>query len=82
MGGDLAKVGQHRKTLPKDKILDKAKLKVFPDDKIKTLWEEEKTLENSIFSSSHNVFYPFQTKFQFFIHIYFVICKCFEFGSV
>ena len=36
----------------------------------------------SIFSFSHNVFYHFQNKFQFLGHIYFVVCKCFEFGPV
>ena len=30
----------------------------------------------SIFSFSHNVFYPSQNKFNFFINIYSVICKC------
>ena len=30
-------------------------------------------LLTSIFSFSHNVFYPFQKKFPFFCHIYFVI---------
>ena len=44
--------------------------------------EKEKMLVASIFSFSHNVFYPFQTKFQFFILIYFVFCKCFQFGEV
>ena len=42
----------------------------------------EKMLVNSIFLFSHNVFYPSQTKFQFFIHIYFVICKSLQFGPV
>ena len=46
---------------------------------LKTLWEKEKMLVTSIFSFSHNVFYPFQTNFIFFIHIYFVVCKCFQF---
>ena len=36
--------------------------------------------ENAGFSFSHNVFYPLQNKFKFFSHIYFVICKCFQFG--
>ena len=39
-------------------------------------------LVTSIFSFSHNVFYPTQNKFQFFSHIYFVVCKCFQFGPV
>ena len=34
------------------------------------------------FSFSHNVFYPFQNKFQVFSHIYFVVCRCFQFGLV
>ena len=36
----------------------------------------------SIFSFSHNVFYLSQNKFQFFSHIYFVVCKCFQFQTV
>ena len=39
-------------------------------------------LITSIFSFSHNVFYPSQTKCEFFIHIYCVVCKCFQFGPV
>ena len=35
-------------------------------DLLKTLWEKEKMLETSIFSFSHNIFYPLQNKFQFF----------------
>ena len=31
----------------------------------KKLWEKEKMLVTSIFSFSHNVFYPSQDKFQF-----------------
>ena len=49
---------------------------------LKTLWEKEKMLVTSIFSFSHIVFYPSQIKFPFFGHIYFVVCKCFEFGLV
>ena len=49
---------------------------------LKTLWEKEKMLVTSIFSFTHNVFYPSQNKFQFFIYIYFVICKSFQFGQV
>ena len=37
---------------------------------LKTLWEKEEMLVTSIFSFSHNVFYPSQNKFQFFSHIY------------
>ena len=47
---------------------------------LKTLWEKEKILVTSIFSFSHNVFYPSQNKFQFFSHIYFIVYKCFQFG--
>ena len=39
-------------------------------------------LVTSIFSISHNVFYPSLSNFQFLSHIYFVICKCFQFGHV
>ena len=49
---------------------------------LSTLWEKEKMLVTRIFSFFHNVFYPFQNKFQFSIHIYFVICKCVHFGTV
>ena len=49
---------------------------------LKTLWEKEKMLVTSIFSFSHNVFYPSQSKFQSFIYIYFVVCKCFNLGTV
>ena len=38
-------------------------------------------LVNSIFSFFHNVFYPFQNKFLTLSHIYFVVCKCFQFGQ-
>ena len=49
---------------------------------LKTLWEKEKMLVTSIFSFSHNVFYPSQNKLQLFNYIYFVVCKCFQFGPV
>ena len=39
-------------------------------------------LEISIFSLSHNVFYPSQSKFKFFCQIYFVVSKPFQFGPV
>ena len=48
---------------------------------LKTLWEKEKMLVTSIFSFSHKVFYSSQHKFQFLSQIYFVVCKCFEFGQ-
>ena len=38
--------------------------------------------ENAGYSFSQIVFYPSQKKFQFFSNIYFVVCKCFEFGPV
>ena len=44
---------------------------------LKTWWEKQ-----NIFCFSHNVFYPSQKEFQFFRHIYFAICKCFQFGPV
>ena len=40
---------------------------------MKTLWEKEKILVTSIFSFSHNVFYPSQHKYQFFTNIY--LCR-------
>ena len=36
----------------------------------------------SIFSFSHNVFYSSRNKFHFFSYIYFVVCKCFQYGPV
>ena len=42
--------------------------------------KKEKMLVTSIFSFSHNVFYLSQSNFQWLIHIYFVVCKCFQFG--
>ena len=39
-------------------------------------------LVTSIFSFSHNVFYPPIGSFPFLIYFYFVVCKCFEFGPV
>ena len=47
---------------------------------LKTLWEKEKMLVTSIFSFSHNVFYPFQNNFQFLSQFYFAVCNCFQFG--
>ena len=37
----------------------------------KMLCEKEKVLVTSIFSFSHNIFYPFQNQFQHFIHVLF-----------
>ena len=48
----------------------------------KHCWKRRKILVIRIFPYSHNVFYPFQTKFQFFSHFYFVVCKCFQSGPV
>ena len=47
----------------------------------KTLWEKEKMLESSIFSFSHNVFYTIKDRNYHLCCIYFVVCKCFEFGQ-
>ena len=43
-------------------------------------WEKEKMLETSIFSFSHSVFYPIEDRNHPFNNIYFVICKCIQFG--
>ena len=48
---------------------------------LKTLWEKEKMLVNSIFSSFHNVFYPYKINFNFLSHIRFVVCKFFQFWT-
>ena len=49
--------------------------------KKKAFWNNwEKMIVSSIFSFSHDVFYLPENKFQFFIHISFVVC--FEFGRV
>ena len=29
-----------------------------------------------------SIFFPFLNKFEFFSHVYFVVCKCFQFGPV
>ena len=49
---------------------------------LKTLWEKEKMLVTSIFSFSHNVFYPSTDEFKPLSHIWIVVCKCFQFGQV
>ena len=57
----------------------------FNDPKIEAFWKhgkKEKMLVTSIFSFSNNVFYPSENKFQFFSHIWFVVCKCFQFGPL
>ena len=43
---------------------------------------KEKMLITTMFSFSHNVFYPSQSKFQFFGHVYLVVCKRFEIEPV
>ena len=43
---------------------------------LKTLWEKEKMLADSIFSFSHNVFHTKPNSI-----IYIVICKCFHFDK-
>ena len=57
-----------------------------PRDKklFKTLWLKEKMLVTSIFSFSHNIFHPSQTKIEVLIHIYFVVtvCKVFHFELI
>ena len=53
-----------------------------PVKMLKTLWEKEKMLVTSIFFFSHNVFYQSQKEFLFLSYIYFVVCKCFQFGPV
>ena len=52
------------------------------EDFRKTLWEKEKMLVTSIFSFSHNVFYPIRYRNHCFSNLKFVVCKCFEFGPV
>ena len=49
---------------------------------LKTLLEKEKMLEASISLFPTMFSHPSKTKFLFIINIYFVICKCFEFGPV
>ena len=49
---------------------------------LKTLWEKEKMLVTSIFSFSHNDFYPSKKECLFLKYIYFVVCKCVEFLTV
>ena len=46
------------------------------------MWEKEKMLVTSIFSISHSVFYSIKDSNHHFSNIYFVICKCFQFGHV
>ena len=45
-------------------------------------WEKEKMLVTSIFSFSHNVFYSVKERNSYFSNLYFVVCKCFQFGYI
>ena len=47
---------------------------------LKTLWEKEKLLVTSNFSSSHSVFYLFGVLSAIFIKFEIVVCKVFQFG--
>ena len=49
---------------------------------LKTLWVKEKMLVTSIFSFTHNVFYPVKYRFCRLSRHEIVICKCFQFGQV
>ena len=49
---------------------------------LKTLLKKEKMLVTSIFSFSHNVFYPIEDRNLHLSYNYFVICKCFQFDLV
>ena len=49
---------------------------------MKTSLEKEKMLVTSIFSFSHNVFFPIKDKNHHLEYIYFVVCKYFEFAPV
>ena len=49
---------------------------------LKTLWEKEKLLVTSNFSSSHSVFYPFGQLSAILIKLEIVVCQCFEFERV
>ena len=47
---------------------------------LKTLQEKEKMLVTSMFSFSHNVFFPIKDRNHHFSNNEFVVCKCFQFG--
>ena len=49
---------------------------------LKTLLKKEKMLVTSIFSFSHNVFYPIKDRNLHLSYNYFVICKCVQFDLV
>ena len=48
------------------------------EKRLKTLWEKEKMLVNSIFSFSYNVLYPSKYEFNFFCHIILFSVKAFN----
>ena len=48
---------------------------------LETLWEKEKMLVSSIFSFSHNVFYPIKDRNHQYSNGEFVVCKYFHFGQ-
>ena len=45
-------------------------------------YHTEKQSFGKHFSFPHNVFYPYQNKFQFLANIYFLVCKCLQLGLV
>ena len=45
-------------------------------------WEKEKMQVTSIFSFSHSVFYSNKDSNRRSSNIYFVVCKCFQFGLI
>ena len=55
---------------------------VFAVCLLKTLWEKEKLLMMSNFSSSHSNFYLFSELSAIFIKFKIVVCKLSQFGSV
>ena len=57
-------------------------LRVCSTSLLKKLWEKEKLLVTSIFSSSHGVFYMFEELFSIFVKFEIVVCKLFQFGSL
>ena len=50
--------------------------------RLKTIWDKEKMLVICIFSFSHNIFYQMKDRNHRLCYIYFVICKCCQFGFV
>ena len=43
--------------------------------------QEKKMLVTSIFFFSHNVFYPMKHNLNMLSNIWYVVCKCFQFGQ-